>query len=78
MKVKIEGHTCDLGTAEYNYDLSLRRAQATKSYLVSRGIESDRMITIGMGEGYPVVPNIDEQHRTQNRRAEFIVIDVIE
>jgi OOP family OmpA-OmpF porin len=77
MKVRIEGHTCDLGTAQYNYGLSVRRAEATKSYLITRGIDSYRMITVGKGENYPIVPNYDEQHRRQNRRAEFVVIDVI-
>jgi OOP family OmpA-OmpF porin len=75
MRVRIEGHTCDIGTVEYNYDLSVRRAQATKNYLITRGIEPYRMEILGKGELSPAVPNIDEAHRRLNRRAEFIVIE---
>lgn len=77
MNVRIDGHTCDLGSANYNYELSLRRAHATKSYLLTRGVESHRMVTSGKGESNPLVPNIDEDHRRQNRRAEFVVLQFV-
>jgi OOP family OmpA-OmpF porin len=53
--VDITGHTDRLGSEEYNLDLSLRRARAVKDYLVSRGVEADRLRANGKGEANPVV-----------------------
>jgi OOP family OmpA-OmpF porin len=75
IRVRIEGHTCNIGTAEYNLDLSQRRAESTKEYLVSRGISSSRMETVGKGEAYPVASNATEGGRVENRRIEFVVIE---
>jgi OOP family OmpA-OmpF porin len=75
IRVQIEGHTCDLGTPEYNLHLSQRRAESTKEYLVSRGISPSRMEAIGKGEDYPITSNANEMEREQNRRIEFMVIE---
>lgn len=75
IRVRIEGHTCNLGTAEYNLRLSQRRAESTKDYLVTRGILATRMETVGKGESEPIAPNVNEKSRKLNRRIEFVVVE---
>lgn len=72
-KLRIEGHTDDLGTDRYNQRLSDRRAKAVVDYLVQKGIHSNRLIAVGYGESKPLVPNTDEAHREQNRRVQVFV-----
>jgi peptidoglycan-associated lipoprotein len=72
VKVQIEGHTCDIGTAEYNLALGERRAASAKMYLERLGISPQRISTISYGEERPMVPNKDEANRSQNRRDEFV------
>ena len=71
-KIQIEGHTCDIGTAEYNLALGERRANSAKKYLEGLGIASARMSTISYGEERPLAPNKNEAERSKNRRDEFI------
>jgi peptidoglycan-associated lipoprotein len=72
-KIQIEGHTCDIGTNEYNLALGERRANSAKTYLESLGISSSRISTISYGEERPLVPNSDEANRSKNRRDEFVM-----
>ena len=69
--IRVEGHTDSVGTAEYNMDLSLRRANAVKNLLVQRGVDSSRIQTIGYGESMPVATNDTEAGRQRNRRVEI-------
>lgn len=70
-RVRIEGHTDNVGTAEYNRDLSLRRANAVKAYLIDReGIGPARIETVGYGFSRPLAPNASAQGRARNRRME--------
>ena len=71
--VEIEGHTCNIGTAEYNLALGERRANSVKDYLVSRGIGADRFRTISYGEERPKYDNSREETRRLNRRAALLV-----
>ncbi len=71
-KIQIEGHTCDIGTAEYNLALGERRANSAKKYLEGLGVASGRVSTISYGEERPLVPNKNEAERSKNRRDEFI------
>jgi len=71
-KIQIEGHTCDIGTAEYNLALGERRANSAKKYLEGLEIAPARMSTISYGEERPLVPNKNEAERSKNRRDEFI------
>lgn len=71
--VLIEGHTDDVGSEESNFNLSQRRADSVKSYLVSQGIQSARLSTSGLGEGSPVAGNDTSTGRQQNRRVEVII-----
>ncbi|KAF1019629.1 MAG: Outer membrane porin F [Paracidovorax wautersii] len=68
------GHTDSTGPAAYNQKLSVRRAEAVKAYLVSRGIEQNRVYTEGKGETQPVASNATRQGRAQNRRVEIEVV----
>jgi peptidoglycan-associated lipoprotein len=71
-KIQIEGHTCDIGTAEYNLALGERRATSAKTYLERLGISANRLSTISYGEERPMLPNKDEANRSKNRRDEFV------
>jgi peptidoglycan-associated lipoprotein len=73
-KIQIEGHTCDIGTSEYNLALGERRANSAKKYLEGLGISPARISTISYGEERPAVPNTDENNRSKNRRDEFVKI----
>ncbi len=74
MKIELRGYCDSIGTREYNLKLSERRANAVKEYLVSKGIESDRLETRGFGSDNPVAPNTTEEGRQKNRRTEFHII----
>jgi outer membrane protein OmpA-like peptidoglycan-associated protein len=71
--VVITGHTDNVGSQKYNQSLSLRRAQSVKNWLVEKGIDSNRMRTVGRGKNEPVATNETEEGRLENRRIEFYV-----
>jgi outer membrane protein OmpA-like peptidoglycan-associated protein len=73
LRLTIEGHTCNIGTAEYNLALGDRRANAVRAYLVSRGVSADRLQTISYGEERPKYDNAREETRRLNRRAAMVV-----
>jgi peptidoglycan-associated lipoprotein len=73
LKLEIEGHTCNIGTAEYNLALGDRRANAVKSYLVTQGVAADRLHTVSYGEERPKYDNAREETRRLNRRAALVV-----
>ena len=68
------GHTDSIGTDAYNQKLSVRRAEAVKAYLVSKGIEKNRVYTEGKGEKQPVADNKTAEGRAKNRRVEIEVV----
>ena len=68
------GHTDNVGSDADNLILSKKRAEAVKTYLVSKGISDVRIYTIGKGETEPLVSNETSQGREKNRRVEFIII----
>jgi OOP family OmpA-OmpF porin len=68
------GHTDSLGSDTYNQKLSLRRSQAVKAYLVSKGIDKTRIYTEGKGEKQPVADNKTKEGRAKNRRVEIEVV----
>ena len=68
------GHTDSVGTDAYNQKLSVRRAEAVKAYLVSKGIDKSRVYTEGKGEKQPVADNKTAAGRAKNRRVEIEVV----
>jgi len=68
------GHTDSVGTDSYNQALSVRRAEAVKAYLVSKGVEKNRVYTEGKGEKQPVASNKTAEGRAKNRRVEIEVV----
>ena len=68
------GHADSIGSDEYNQRLSVRRAESVKAYLVSKGIETNRVYTEGKGEKQPVASNKTAEGRAKNRRTEIEVI----
>ena len=75
MKIEIGSHTDDMGSKEYNYNLSQRRAQSVANWLIEKGINTSRMIPKGYGEDEPLVSNDDEKEgRELNRRTEIKIL----
>jgi len=68
------GHTDSVGSDAYNQKLSIRRAEAVKAYLVSKGIDKSRVYTEGKGEKQPVADNKTKEGRAKNRRVEIEVV----
>lgn len=75
LEVRVEGHTDSVGSESYNMDLSQRRAESVIDYLVANGVNSTRLVPIGMGEGFPVANNDTDAGRAANRRVDFVVVE---
>ncbi|MEM6842467.1 MAG: PorP/SprF family type IX secretion system membrane protein [Bacteroidota bacterium] len=71
VKVTLVGHTCNIGTAQDNQQLAIKRAEIVKEYLVKNGIKPERINVQGAGEAKPLTSNATEEGRVQNRRVEF-------
>jgi outer membrane protein OmpA-like peptidoglycan-associated protein len=74
-RIRIEGHTDDVGAAAYNKELSDRRARAVVRYLVAKGVGKDRLAAQGFGEEKPIASNATALGRAKNRRVEFTILD---
>ncbi len=74
LRIEIQGFADSIGTAEYNLDLSNRRAFRVLKYLVDNGIENKRLRAEGFGSAMPVADNVTEEGRRLNRRTEFHII----
>lgn len=70
----VEGHTDDIGKDEFNLELSEKRAKAVQDYLITRGVDKNRLTIRGMGETKPYLPNLNDENRRKNRRVEFFLI----
>jgi len=68
------GHTDSVGSDEYNQKLSMRRSNAVKAYLISKGVDKSRIYTEGKGEKQPVADNGTKEGRAKNRRVEIEVV----
>ena len=71
--INIYGHTDNKGTAQVNQKISENRANSVKNYLISKGIASSRMITMGRGFSEPIASNDTDAGRAKNRRVEFAI-----
>lgn len=74
MRLEVEGHTDNTGSPELNQGLSNERAQTVVDYLVKRGIQKERLQSIGYGDSQPKVPNTDPANKALNRRTEIKVL----
>jgi outer membrane protein OmpA-like peptidoglycan-associated protein len=74
LKIEISGHTDNVGSEEYNKNLSEGRAKAVVDYLVNKGVRSDRLKFAGYGESKPIKTNDTKEGRQLNRRTEFEVL----
>lgn len=74
-KIRVEGHTDDVGNDMNNFKLSQARAESVMAYLVSKGIDKGRLDAAGFGEMRPLTSNATEEGKAQNRRVEFIIVD---
>ncbi len=76
VRVRIDGHTCNMGSVDYNRELSEQRAEAVKRILVGYGIPADRLEAAGHGESQPVADNESDGGRALNRRVELVILEV--
>ncbi len=76
-KLTVEGHTDSQGSSSYNQDLSQRRADAVRSYIISRGYPGDLIQANGIGKDRPIADNASPEGRANNRRVEIIVDRVV-
>lgn len=74
-RVEIQGHTDDQGSDEYNIELSNRRAEAVRKYLISQGVDGGRLVAKGYGERVPVESGTSDKARAANRRVEFKILE---
>lgn len=75
LRIRLDGHTDDTGTPEFNFDLAERRASSVRTYLVERGIDAERLEVRGFGQTRPVASNDTPEGRRKNRRVDLSVID---
>ncbi len=71
LKVIVAGHTDNMGDPAFNQELSLKRAEAVKAYLIDKGIDSSRLIARGYGDSQPAASNDTQEGRAKNRRVEL-------
>jgi len=74
-KLRISGHTDNVGTREANLNLSKRRSESVKRYLESKGVSADRFEVLFFGPDQPIAPNNTEDGRARNRRVEMIIVE---
>lgn len=72
-RLEIQGHTDNRGGHDHNQDLSQRRAEAVRDWLVAHGVDSSRLEPHGYGDSNPIAPNITASGRARNRRVQFII-----
>lgn len=73
--VVLEGHTDERGTAEYNLALGDKRAQVVRAYMVARGVDPSRLVTVSLGEENPFDPRPTEDAYALNRRVHFVLLE---
>ena len=74
IKIEVQGHTDDFGTAEYNDKLSQQRADAVRQWLIDAGIPADKLVAKGYGYWKPLADNRIHAGRDANRRVQFVIL----
>ena len=77
MTITIVGHTDDVGTDQFNLDLSLDRAEAVKKWFTDRGVDPARLTAAGEGESMPIADNSTPEGREANRRIQFFLENIL-
>lgn len=77
VRLRVEGHTDDIGDEAYNLQLSISRAASIQAYLATRGISANRVLVEGHGKSRPMVPNTSAINRARNRRVELTLVSRI-
>ena len=75
LRIRLDGHTDNTGTAEYNFDLAEQRAESVRAFLVKGGIQADRIKVRGFGPRRPIASNTTAEGRQKNRRVEISVLN---
>jgi outer membrane protein OmpA-like peptidoglycan-associated protein len=75
LRIRVEGHTDDVGGDDFNHDLSQKRAESVRAYVGGQGVEAKRLEAVGYGESRPIASNKSSAGREINRRVEFIVLE---
>ena len=75
LRIRLDGHTDNTGTAEYNFNLAEKRAESVRAFLVKGGIQTDRLKVRGFGPRQPIASNTTAEGRQKNRRVEISVLD---
>ena len=75
ISIEISGHTDNVGSREYNQELSEKRAKSVLEYLTENGVEDSRLSFAGYGQEQPAFPNDTADNRQKNRRIEFKITD---
>jgi outer membrane protein OmpA-like peptidoglycan-associated protein len=73
MRIRVEGHTDNIGSTTLNQNLAERRAESVQAYIVQRGIDPRRVQTVGYGPSKPIASNSTEFGRSLNRRTEIVI-----
>lgn len=76
IRISIQGHTDNEGNAKDNLILSQNRAEGVKNFLISLGIQEDRLTSIGFGQENPKVPNNSVENKAKNRRTDFVIEEI--
>ena len=76
LQIRVEGHTCSIGTDEYNLELSQARARTVVDYLIQKGIDRGRLTPVGFGLSRPLTDNTSEEGRVKNRRVQFEIVPI--
>lgn len=74
-RIQIQGHTDNRGGEQHNQDLSQRRAESVRDWLVRAGVDASRLEARGFGQTEPLVPNITAANRARNRRVQFVILE---
>jgi OOP family OmpA-OmpF porin len=77
LNVEVQGHTDSVGSVAYNLNLSQRRADAVKAYLVSKGVGASALTAKGYGKTRPIASNDTAEGRTENRRVAFVITNTV-
>jgi OOP family OmpA-OmpF porin len=74
-KIEVQGHTDSKGNDAYNLELSQRRVDTVRQFLIDKGVAAERLVAVGYGETLPIAPNTNEKGRAANRRVQFVIVN---